>query len=239
MSKIYILILCFVLFIGLNGKAQQRENETGSVPSGRFTAGALIGPSLLIEKAPDSINPEIRDYLNKLRSGWHYGLETEYFFNDYFGVGATYTSFNTKQQVDSIVFEFFSRIFYINLSSTMKINSVSPMIYGRLPLAGNKLEVKAGIGPSWLFYRNIGKALADSALFKGSSPGLSTSLSLNYQLIPNLSIGIKGSYMEAFLKEFTKNDGITKEVIKLEKADYQNLSRIDFSFGIFYTLHCK
>jgi hypothetical protein len=121
----------------------------------------------------------------------------------------------------------------------MSIHTISPLIYGKLPLLKNKLSVIGGIGPAWLFYRNIGKAVGDSAMFKGSSPGLFTSLNLSYQVLPNLSIGLQGSYIRAFLKEFTQDDGTTQQVIKLEKENYQNISRIDYSFGIFYTFRRK
>lgn len=238
MERILLVLSLAILFAG-KASAQQPNVRFQSTGSSKFYMGGLVGPSLLIEKAPDSLQPEIHDYFNRLRSGWHYGFETGYYFNKYIGIGAKYSRFNTKQEVDSIVIEFFSRIYYIDLSSKMNIQTVAPMVYGRLPLVNDKLSLIAGIGPAWLFYRNIGKAVGDSAMFKGSSPGLSASLKVNYEIIPTLSIGLQGSYIHAFLKEFTQDDGTTQQVIKLEKANYQNISRIDFSFGLFYTFRRK
>jgi hypothetical protein len=228
-----------VTILTINVIAQQQNSYSQKAGPGSISIGAFIGPSHLIEKAPDSLVSEIQDYLNKLRSGWHYGFQSEYFVNRYLGFGAVYSSFNTKQEVDSIAIKFFSQTYYINLSSRMNINTLSPMVYGRLPLAGNKLVIMGGVGPAWLFYRNIGTAVGDSATLKGSSPGLATSLRVSYDIIPNLSVGLQGSYIHAFLKEFTKDDGTTQEVITLEKAEYQNISRFDFSFGIFYTFRKK
>jgi hypothetical protein len=194
---------------------------------------------LLVEKAPDTIMPEIQNYMNKLRSGWHYGFESEYFFSKYIGVGAKYVNFNTKQAVDSIVVEFFSHIFYIDLSSDMSIHTVSPMVYGKLPLLKNKFAITGGIGPAWLFYRNIGKAVGDTAMFKGSSPGLSTSLRMSYEVLKNLHIALQCGYIHAFLKEFTQDNGTTRQTITLDKQNYQNISRLDYSFGLFYTFRRK
>jgi hypothetical protein len=233
------LFFILTIFTSLIVKAQQPNNYNLVKSSGSFWVGVSAGPSLLIEKAPDSLIIEIQDYFNKLRSGWNYGFESDYFFNNYIGLGAKYSRFNTKQDVDSIVIEFFSKIYYVDLSSNMSIHTISPMIYGKLPLLKNKLSVIGGIGPAWLFYRNIGKAVGDSAMFKGSSPGLSISLNLSYEVLPNLSIGLQGSYIRAYLKEFTQDDGTTQQVIKLEKENYQNISRIDYSFGIFYTFRRK
>jgi hypothetical protein len=233
------LLLFFTHFSTTDSFAQQPNSLNTHAGKGSLWLGAEIGTSLLVEKAPDTIMPEIQDYFNKLRSGWHYGFESEYFFNKYIGVGAKYVKFNTKQAVDSIVVEFFSHIFYIDLSSDMSIHTVSPMAYGKLPLLRDKLQITGGIGPAWLFYRNIGKAIGDTAMFKGSSPGLSTSLRISYEVLHNLHIALQCSYIHAFLKEFIQDDGTTQQVITLDKQNYQNISRLDYSFGIFYTFRRK
>jgi hypothetical protein len=238
MPRIFFLFLLFYFLTG-NSIAQHRGIGENYESRGSLWVGAVAGPSLLLEKAPDSLIIEIQDYLNKLRSGWHYGFETQYFFNNYLGIGAKYSRFNTRQEVDSLVLEFFSKIYYIDLSSNMSIHSLAPMVYGRFPILGNKLSVTGGIGPAWLFYRNLGKAVEDTAMFKGSSPGLSTSLRVNYEIIPNLSIGLQGSYIHALLKEFTQDDGSSQQTVKLEEENYQNISHIDLSFGIYYTFRRK
>ena len=238
MHRNYLLII-FISLVAGKLTAQQQSNSFPPSGANSFWIGAMAGPSLLLEKAPDSLAPEIQDYFNKLRSGWNYGFETEYFFNKYIGVGARYCRFNTKQQVDSIIVQFFSHIYYVDLSSNMSIHTVSAMVYGKLPLLKNKLSITAGAGPAWLFYRNIGKAVGYSAMFKGSSPGLSTSLRVSYEVIPHLSIAFQGSYIKAILKKFTQDDGTTQTVVELDKENYQNISRMDYSFGLFYTLSGK
>jgi opacity protein-like surface antigen len=215
--------------------AQQQTISYPDAKQGGLNVGAYAGPSLLIETAPDSLAPEIQDFYNQLRSGWHYGFGTDYFFNKYIGIGARYSRFNTKKEADSIVLQIFSQKYYIDISSNMSIHSLSPMVYGRFPFFHNKLSATGGIGPAWLFFRNIGKAVGEESMIKGSLPGLSTSLGISYQIIPNLSLEFQGNYIRAFLKEFTQDNGSSVEVIELEEKDYQNISRIDFSFGIFYT----
>lgn len=124
-------------------------------------------------------------------------------------------------------------------SNEMKINSLSPMFYSKLPLIKNKLSLTAGVGPTWLFYRNIGITIGDSVLLKGSSPGLSSSFRISYQVIPNLSIAIQGSYIYSLLKCFRQDNGTTKQEITPDKENFQNISRIYLSFGIFYTFRRK
>jgi hypothetical protein len=235
-----LLLFLLILVFNTHHSFAQQPGLTGlNSGSSSVWVGAEIGPGILIEKAPDTIMPEIQDYLNKLRSGRQFGFESEYFFNKYIGVGAKYVIFNTKQAVDSIVVEFFSHIFYIDLSSDMSIHTVSPMVYGKLPLLKDKLAIIGGVGPAWLFYRNIGKAIDDTAMFKGSSPGISTSLRISYEVFHNLHVALQCGYIHAFLKEFTQDNGTTQQTIKLDKQNYQNISRLDYSFGLFYTFRRK
>jgi len=228
--------LFFVLLIMLCSKVigQNSKNNVQPIVNDRLWVGAAFGPSLLLEKAPDSLIPQIQDFFNKLRSGWASGFETQYFFNPHIGVGAKYSRFNTKLAVDSMAIQFLTNTLYINVSNNMKMHTLAPMAYGKMPFFDNKLTIVGGVGPAWLIYRNIGQSSLDSATIKGSSPGLYTSLSVSYQILPSIHIGLQGSYIRAFLKEYTEENGTE---VKLEKQDYQNLSRIDFSFGLCYSFY--
>jgi hypothetical protein len=61
---------------------------------------------------------------------------------------------------------------------------------------------------------------------------MSTTLNICYQITSGIHIALQSSYIRAFLKEYTQENG---SVVTLEKQDYQNLSRIDFSFGLYYS----
>ncbi|MFZ4546399.1 MAG: hypothetical protein ACOYN4_03135 [Bacteroidales bacterium] len=231
-------LLFFLLFIAICAKVIGQNSNSSVQPTvnNRIWVGASFGPSLLLEKAPDSLIPQVQDFFNKLRSGWAFGFESQYFFNQYIGAGAKYSRFNTKLSVDSMAIQFLTNTLYINVSNNMRMHTLTPMAYGKIPLMKNKITVSGGVGPAWLIYRNIGQSSIDSATIKGSSPGLSTSLSVSYQILPNIHLGLHGTYIRAFLKEYTKENG---SQVKLEEQDYQNLSRIDLSFGVFYTFWRK
>jgi hypothetical protein len=234
MSRIFLFLILFLFSFGV-GKAQQPIEFNKELKSNSFWFGANVGQSLLLEKAPDSLLPEFKDYFNKLRSGWHTGAEADYFFTKYIGIGLKYTRFITKQEVDSLIFKFFTNTYYINLSNTMTINSISAFAYAKMPIIENKLFVIGGLGPSWLFYRKIGKSVTDSSSYNGSSPGLSACLRLNYQIIKNLNLEIQASYIRAYLSHYTQDNGTSKDIVKFDKGNYLNISRRDFSFGVFYT----
>lgn len=234
-----IIFMLGLLIFSLIANAQQRSYSRYESSKNELWAGATIGASRMLENAPDSLAQEIRDFYDGLRTGWNYGFETEFYINKYLGFGAKYSKFITKKEADSMVIQIFTTKYFIDISSEMSIHSFSPMVFGKLPLLHDRLTLTGGIGPAWLFYRNIGKAVGDTNMFKGSSPGLSATLRVSYQIVPNLNLALEGHYIHAFLKEFTRDDGTTEELIKLEKEDYQNISRLDFSFGLFYTLRFR
>lgn len=234
MNRKALLILSFLIF-SLIAVAQQRSISRYESSKSELWAGATIGVSRMLEDAPDSLVQEIQDFYNGLRTGWNYGFEAEFYINRYLGFGAKYSRFITKKEADSIVIQIFTTKYFIDISSEMSIHTFSPIVLGKLPLLHDRLTLTGGIGPAWLFYRNIGKAVGDTNMFKGSSPGLSAMFRVNYQIVPRLSIALEGNYIHAFLKEFTRDNGITEEVIKLDKENYQNISRLEFSFGMFYT----
>jgi len=54
-----------------------------------------------------------------------------------------------------------------------------------------------------------------------------------------LHLGFQGNYLHAFLKGYTKDNGTVVEKETFAEEDYKNLSRWDYSFGVFYTLKPK
>jgi hypothetical protein len=113
------------------------------------------------------------------------------------------------------------------------------MVYGKYPLLKDKLTITGSAGPALLFYRNIGKAVGDTAMVKGSSPGITTSLRISYEIFPNLSIALQSGYTHAFLRKIITDDGSSEQEYELEKKDYQNISRLDYGLGVFYTFRRK
>ena len=81
--------------------------------------------------------------------------------------------------------------------------------------------------------------MGEEATIKGSLPGLFSNIGIQFNSKHNLSLSLQGTYLRAFLKEFTQDNGTSEEVVELEKKDYQNISRVDLSFGIFYTFNSK
>lgn len=76
------------------------------------------------------------------------------------------------------------------------------------------------------------KVIIDKYKMTGSTMGLSYDIGYNIGLSENVSLGFLISFISGTLFEYDWDDGTTKETIKLEKGEYESLSRIDFSVGL-------
>lgn len=240
-NKVVKFLFLFTFTLGLVKLvgAQKVESFKKTTKPYFIEFSSVGGPSLLAEKAPIDLGPAFTDYFNKMRSGWNLGAGIEFFINPYLGIGASYSKFSSKIAADSLVIEILSSKFAFDISNKVTIHTISPQIIGRLPFYSSGILTQASIGPAWLFYRDLGKTVSDSAMFKGSSPGLKVGLGANYSITDNFGLSLQASYVNAFLRKLTKVDGEASEVIELEKDNYQNISRYDISIGIFYTLRFK
>ncbi len=226
MKRNRIFIFLILLYSGMAcGQNSKQGSSTATINHWSFSLYG--GYSQMLNKVPFDLGPEFAHYMQRLKSGWHSGMEAGYFFNRYLGAGISYAAFFTHASQDSLTAT--NGIFTLkgNVSDKMHIHNLAPLLLGRLPLLKGKLLLTAAAGPVYLNYHNTGKALTDSATFIGSSPGGLGRISLEYAFTPNLTIGFNSSYTYAFLKKFTRITIAGEELVILEKGNYQNISRYD------------
>lgn len=233
-------LFLIILFIAIAFKSQaQQAAELNSFKKNNLEISAGFGPSILAEKAPTELGPAFADYFNKFRSGWNTNVEIDYLFNPYIGTGIAYDRFSSKVDADSLIVEFFSAKFAFDVSNKVVIHSVSPQIFGRYLLPNTSLSAVVNAGPAWLFYRGIGKTVADSAKFTGSSPGIKFGMKFNYMISSSFGIQLDAQFMNAFLRKLIKDNGETTEIIELEKDNYQNISRYYLSLAAIYRINLR
>ena len=68
MTRKYLILFWFV-FSAYHLSAQQQKNFGTNSGKGSLWIGAGAGPSLMIEKAADSLLPELQSYFNQLQAG--------------------------------------------------------------------------------------------------------------------------------------------------------------------------
>jgi hypothetical protein len=224
MKRNSLLIFLLLLYSAL---AFSQKSKQESAPLSHWSFSIYGGYSQMLNKVPFDLGSEFAHYMQRLKSGWHTGLEAGYFFNQHLGAGLSYAVYFTNASQDSLTAT--NGLFTLkgNVSDKMRIHNLAPLLLFRLPLLKGKLLLSAAAGPVYLKYHNVGKALTDSATFTGSSPGGLGRISLEYAFTPRLSLGFNSSYTYAFLKKFTKVTIAGEELILLDKGNYQNISRFD------------
>lgn len=224
----------FFLFVSV-GLFSLAQTPLRNATSKHFLIANIgFGPSVLVEKAPTELGTAFENYYNDVRVGWNSNAEIGFFFNPYIGAGISYDHFSSKVDADSIIVELFTTKFAFDLSNRINIHSISPLAIGRYEIPDIKLSVTAHAGPAWLFYRNLGKNVGDSAMFKGSSPGLKLGVKVNYLFTNSFGINLDAQFLNAYLRQITKVTDTETETLKLESDNYQNISRYNFLIGVNY-----
>jgi hypothetical protein len=206
-----------------------------------FTGGAafLMGNMEKAEQIMQQKGVHINDsekYYNDLKLGYQ-AKSSVYFnaFSDYW-LGAVYHGFYTSAEITTplrmddnyMYYGKFGERYFVNFAGA-SLFSVSR--YGRSKQIG--LNSSVTIGPA--FYRDEVDILREQVLIQGTSLATNITLGLEYFILPKISLSLESSLFSSTLKKINVKTGQLSQEVKLEKENYENLSRLDLSFGfIFY-----
>jgi len=231
MPKFSFFILLLLLSVDVIG--QPVTGKPGTYSSKKWAISVSGGYSDMLNKVPFDLGHEFAQYMKRLKSGWHTGIDAGYFFTKHVGAGISYTAFFTRESQDSLTATNGIIHFTSDFSNIMYIQNLAPMLFGRLPLMKGKMLLIGGGGPAYLNYHNTYKSQLDSATLKGSSAGFLCKAGIEYSLSKNINLGINTSYTYAFLKKITRITVAGEEVLMLDKSDYlKNISRIDLGLNL-------
>ena len=194
-----------------------------SVDYQKFTLSLDFGYSRRLAKTADNVPSAYRDYINKLKNGYHFGGDFAYYFSEVYGLGGKaliYKASNSEQSYtnnygkDDITISFIGLMyptrFIIDDKNSFLINySIGYMGYT------DKWETKTGKGT-----------------YTGSTLGYMIDFSYNYSLSKSTALGIRFALIAGSLSEFVCDDGHTKTTVKLDKGEYEGLGRMDISVGL-------
>jgi hypothetical protein len=183
-------------------------------------------------KVNKNVQPDFKDYVKELRSGYHYGGDITYFFEEQMGFGFKYYLFKSNNSLDNIYVEDMEgERRYGKMKDDIKVSFIGPSFSGRFLNRdkSNALILSAALG--YMGYTD-NKLIVDPYKMTGSTLGTALDIGYDIGLSKNTSIGFQLSLISGYLAEYRWDDGITKETIELEEGDYESLYRIDFSVGL-------
>ena len=195
------------------------------------------------------------DYIKKLKHGWSINSDIHYMFYDNFGLGAKYSLFTNSAQKDltMAVMSYYSMIpeyVCVGMKEIQYIHYAGPSVIFRQWLDKNrKFQLTESISAGYLHFR--GETRMDpnqytflytnthgtlvpiyNILSKSNTWGANLDLSANYFPKSWLSVGVNVGLMYARLKKIDIATKHITETVYLDKKDYENLTRLDYTFSI-------
>lgn len=183
---------------------------------------------------------KVKSYYRDLRTGWYAKTDLSWFFSAKYGAGIKYKFFDTSGKTDGLVDpQDGVSLYYTTFSEHIYVNYVAGAFYYQEYFGRRKsLKLNTGISLGSVMYRDEAKFLKNY-LMTGKNFGMDVNLEVEYFLNHYLSISADLSDFTSTITKMKLSDGISSSTLKLEKGNYENLSRLDFSIGIFIYLGNK
>jgi len=229
------------------------SRSRSSKPKQPWSIGISSGVSHLPWLFDNMSSYKIPDYYKNAKTGFHVNVGTHYMISNFFGAGAEYSFFKSSYDgISQVIFDFRYPT-YINSSESLEqyINYVGASVIFQQHIGKErKIQISETLSGGGLFYRAEEQAtmfipsysghltpiynqVTTNQLITGFTWAGKVGLSVDYKVLPYLSVGIGGNLFLTWLKEVdaeAKNsDGEHESVKDVELEKSLNLSRIDGS----------
>lgn len=183
------------------------------------------GYSYQTAKIASDLSDYLKDYLKKMKHGFHIGASATYFISETLGFGAAYKFFKTSNS--------FNNFQHGSLSDDLSISFISPTFSYRLISKNKKNALFSNIALGYVKYSDKRVTYTTSKI-TGSTLGMGLGIGYDIGISENISLGFEISYFVGTLTKFNVNDGTTTKTIELEKDQYESLNRLDISVGLIF-----
>ncbi|MCL2041832.1 MAG: hypothetical protein FWG84_07330 [Bacteroidales bacterium] len=198
-----------------------------------FRIAAAGGYSYRTASLPSGIPSDVRDYYRKSKNGFNYGVEFNYFFNQFLGMGINYYASRFNPAGDSPMW------YPDKVSERVRIQQIIPTFNMRVFDRQKQGAFLASIGLGYVDYKD--KALATDlnnlhfATMKGWSIGMLWSVGYDLPISQTLAIYFQASLTGGVVTKFTLIDEITgdTETFSVDDVnDGEGIGKINLSIGL-------
>ena len=197
----------------------------------RFRAAISGGWSYRTASISSSVPSDFKNYMQKLRSGFHYDLGVSYFFSEMLGAGIRYNEFLSSNKIENVYATYpDGSTEYGYMNDDIRIKFIGPSFCLRLFNSTKKNYFFSEIALGYMDYRDKGFLVNTPLLIKGSTSGSCMSIGYDIGISKNLALGFQLSALTGVLNRLTTTDGTFTQTTKLD--EYENLARIDLSIGL-------
>ena len=190
------------------------------------------GYSYQVAKVGDSVPYYLRNYVRKLKSGFHFSGDMCYYYSENFGFGVSSCLFKSSITIyDVQVLAPGGGVGISELNDNLSISYIGPVFSSRILNQSKQNAFLMKLSMGYMNYVNR-RVIIDACKITGNTLGLSFELGYDFGLSENMSLGLQTTFTAGVLTQYTREAGSTREIIKLESGQHESLSRIDFSIGL-------
>lgn len=210
-----------------NGYSTNSNNYTKNINYHQFRIGIYGGLSYLLSPINDQLDKDFEKHYKELKSGIHLGVNAEFYFNEYLGIGAKFCRFLTENQ--SLVDIYMGQnIQTVQLREDIYTTFIGPSFSARMyTAANNKNNFHANISLGLVSYTDNVSYIYDYQI-NTTTIGIITEYGYDIAISNNFSLGAMVSIMLSNFNEFEITDGVNTQQITLPEGEYEGLNRIDF-----------
>jgi hypothetical protein len=198
-----------------------------------FRIAINYGLSYRIAKTDPSLSSFQKEYFDELKSGNSSGIDAAYYFNEHVGAGFLFNKYTSSYAVSASAVSTSGVIYTGELSDHITLTTFAPSINCRVGTNHKNDAVNFNLALGYTHFNDDGKFISEATI-KGNSYALFYIMGYDFGLSKHFAIGALVSFNLGTLTSYdlVQNGQITK--VKLDKDHYENLSRIDLSFGLRY-----
>lgn len=195
----------------------------------RFNLAINGGYGWRTAKLADGIEGLEKEYAEKLMSGFVWNASANYYFNDNYGIGMSYSSYSASnsspaytQEGETGTFKTNDMITYVGPAFLMRYSQNQKWIF----------NMSLGIG--YIGYSSDSKFNRESVKLTGGTVGFETSIGGEYKFSKNWGVGATLSTNSGLLNSITVNENGSERNVKLGKDEKEGLGQIRIAVGFRY-----
>ena len=230
--------------IPVHDSEKEPEFRAQTSPDQRFRISLNAGPAYLAGNPENAIQSlqekgvsagDAKRYYHNLKMGFQARGSAYIHLMGNYWLGAMYHGFYSTSEITTPMAIDDDYMYYGKLGERYFVNFAGPSFFSANRYGLSKqigVNSSLTIGPA--FYRDELEMLNDQVLIQGVALGTNLTLGLEYFFRSNISLGLESSLFSSQAKKVTVTTAHSNEEIKLEKENYENLSRLDLSLGIIW-----
>ena len=193
----------------------------------RFRVAAAGGYSYRTPKVEGGLPS---NYAYKLKNGYHYTVEFNYYFNRFIGIGMNYSASHFNPEMDTEVG---------NVLDKIRLQQIIPTFNVRILDTQKRGALVASIGLGYVDYRDKGYFTEQNnshfATIRGATVGMLLSVGYDIPLSQTMALYVQVSNTGGVVTRFTMKDEITGKTWTESVDDIKNgegLGKINLSLGL-------